>query len=112
MSIIFITLMVNSRATYTDPNLPVTNIQASIVLKITMQMFSQIFFQDDYLTEVSICLAQNEKKKSVFTLVSVQCFEPDFANSQMFAAQNVTQTNNQVGQAAQNLHGANFNNCK
>ena len=60
--------MVNSRAKYTDPNLPVTNIQASTVLKITMQMFSQIFFQDDYLTKVSITLAQKEKiKKSVFT---------------------------------------------
>ena len=56
--------MVNSRATYTNPNLPATNIQASIVLKITMQIFSQIFFQDDYLTKVSICLAPKEKIKS------------------------------------------------
>ena len=62
--IIFITLMVNSRVTYTDPNLPVTNIQTSILLKITMQMFSQIFFQDDCLTKVSICLAQKENIKS------------------------------------------------
>ena len=42
-------------ATYTDPNLATTNIQASIVLKIVIKHFEMTtdLLQDDYLIKVS-----------------------------------------------------------
>ena len=45
----------NAQARHTDSHLSVINIQGSIVLKIIMKRFSQICFQDDYLTN-SQCL--------------------------------------------------------
>ena len=58
----------NARARYIHSNLPETNIQASLVLKIIMKKSSQIFFQDDYFTKSQYQFGMKLKnKKSVST---------------------------------------------